>query len=45
MFILLWKENGNRTWIKAHKEEDLKKYAEEHELDALENETEIYELK
>lgn len=45
MFIMLWKENGNRTWIKGHTEEGLNRYAEEHNLDVYENEIEIWELK
>lgn len=45
MFIMLWKENGNRTWIKGQTKEDLEKYAEELNLDIYENETEIFELK
>ena len=45
MFIMLWKENGNRTWIKARSEEELLKYQEQHNLDDLKNEIETWELK
>jgi hypothetical protein len=45
MFILLWKEDGKRTWIKGKKVEDLIEYKKKNNIDDLEHETEIYELK